>query len=105
MPRRKIVEKAISNLNILGSDAVWQPRKGAPPGNKNRLKNGRYTKIAKARRKEVAVMRKRVRVLVLRASLLVAETKAKRVRATNTPSSTPPPTPARGSRRAEESPS
>jgi hypothetical protein len=105
VPRRKIVENAILSLNMLGTDDVWQPRMGPPPGSQNALKNGRYTKAAKASRKEVAAMCKRVRAIVQRAALLVAEMEAERRRATSTPSSTPPPTPARGSRRAEESPS
>jgi len=63
-PKRKRVANVISSFKILWPGDVWNPRMGAPPGNRNRLKNGRYTKKAKALRARVFDFKKRVKVML-----------------------------------------
>ncbi|HEY5338933.1 MAG TPA: hypothetical protein VIJ85_12065 [Rhizomicrobium sp.] len=51
-----------STLNMLGPDDVWQPRMGAPRGNRNALKNGRHTKAARALRARIRDFKSRVKL-------------------------------------------
>ena len=64
---------------MLRREDVWHPRMGAPPGNRNRLKNGRYTKDAKALRARIRDLRRRVKI----ALAVVNETLDARAWATN----------------------
>jgi hypothetical protein len=43
-------ENAISTIKMLRREDVWHPRVGAPRGNRNALKNGHYTREARALR-------------------------------------------------------
>ena len=43
-----------STIKMLRPEDVWHPRIGAPIGNRNRLKHGRYTRECRALRKAIA---------------------------------------------------
>src|ERR1700741_269067 len=45
---RRMAENAKSTIKMLRPGQVWQPRIGAPPGNRNALKHGRYTHRTRA---------------------------------------------------------
>jgi hypothetical protein len=51
-----------TTIKPLRPDAVWQPPIGAPKGNKNALKTGRYTAEKQAARKQIARLIKRAHV-------------------------------------------
>ena len=55
-----------TTIKRLGPEDVWQPPIGAPKGNKNALKSGRYTTERKA-------LRRRIAALIRRAHIAVAE--------------------------------
>ncbi len=63
----KNAARSISTFKILRSEDVWHPRVGAPPGNTNALKHGRYAAARKAHRKRLAVLDAAVRELLRRA--------------------------------------
>ena len=56
-----------SILKALRPEEVWQPRVGAPLGNRNALKTGAHTSEARALRKNVAYIRRRMKALTARA--------------------------------------
>ena len=49
-------------IKLLRPEDVWQPPLGAPKGNKNALKSGRYTTDKKALRRQMARLIKRAHV-------------------------------------------
>ncbi len=66
VPQNKAA-KAISSFKPLRPEDVWHPRIGAPLGNQNALKHGRYTKARKAQKKRLALLNAGVREIVRRA--------------------------------------
>ena len=61
-----------STFKMLRPEDVWHPRVGAPLGNRNRLKHGRYTNECKAIRRSIAKWRRETRALMLRAQAELA---------------------------------
>ena len=53
-----------SMIKMLRTEDVWQPRLGAPRGNRNRFKTGLYTNEAKALRKQIAAWKLSTRMLL-----------------------------------------
>ena len=51
-------------IKILRPEDVWQPKLGAPRGNRNRFKTGLYTNEAKALRKQIAQWKRETRALL-----------------------------------------
>jgi len=45
---------------------VWQPKRGAPFGNRNAFKTGMHTKVPRALRKEIARWKRETRALLLK---------------------------------------
>src|SRR4029077_19011473 len=74
--RRKAIEKMISTIKMLRLEDVWHPRIGAPRGNRNALKHGRYTNARKAQKKRLALVRAGVRALQRRARKTIFEVEA-----------------------------
>ncbi len=56
-----------TSLKMLGPEDLWQPRMGPPRGNRNALKNGHHTKPLRDLRKQVAITRRTMKVLIERA--------------------------------------
>jgi len=52
---------------MLRPEDIWQPRIGAPPGNRNALKTGAHTSQARQLRKDVAYILRRMKSLMERA--------------------------------------
>lgn len=59
-------------IKPLHPDQVWQPKLGAPTGNRNALKSGKHTVAVVDWRKRVASWRRRVRA-ALAAAPIAAE--------------------------------
>ncbi|HEY8947446.1 MAG TPA: hypothetical protein VIM56_01035 [Rhizomicrobium sp.] len=53
-------------IKMLRPEDVWQPKLGAPRGNRNRFKTGLYTNEAKALRKQIAAWKRETRTLLQR---------------------------------------
>jgi hypothetical protein len=51
-------------IKMLRPEDVWQPKLGAPRGNRNRFKIGLYTNEAKALRKQIATWKRTTRALL-----------------------------------------
>ena len=57
-----------SSLEMLRPDDIWQPRMGAPPGNRNRLRHGNETRAMKELRHLIAQWRRQTAALLARAA-------------------------------------
>jgi hypothetical protein len=76
-----------SKIKMLRREDVWHPRVGAPPGNRNRLKHGRFTGEVRALKKQVADWRRTTKGLMRRAEHELAVREAARQNARATPDS------------------
>ena len=85
-------------IKILRLDEVWQPRVGAPNGNRNARRTGRHDAEAMSLRRRIAQFRRRAKALLARAGDEIV----KRQALTNTRPSAPAPIPAPAPRRAAE---
>jgi hypothetical protein len=72
---------------MLRPEDAWHPRVGAPPGNKNRLKHGRFTREVRGLKKQVTEWRHTTRVLMQHAARELAVREAARQNARATPDS------------------
>jgi hypothetical protein len=88
-------------IKMLRPDDIWQPKLGAPNGNRNARKHGRRDTEAMALRHRIAQLRRRAKALLARAGDEIA----KRQAPTNSRPSTPAPIPAHALHRAAETPS
>jgi hypothetical protein len=70
---------------MLRREDVWHPRVGAPPGNKNRLKHGRFTGEVRALKKQVTEWRRTTKALMQHAVRELAVREAARQNAGATP--------------------
>jgi hypothetical protein len=50
-------------INILRPEQIWQPKRGAPLGNRNARKHGRSDRGARELRRRIAAYRRRARAL------------------------------------------
>ncbi len=50
-------------IKILGPEQIWQPKRGAPFGNRNAFRHGRSDRGARELRRRIAAYRRRVRAL------------------------------------------
>jgi len=51
-------------IKMLRPDQIWQPRVGAPPGNRNALTHGRQTRAARALRARIRDVRRRAHAAI-----------------------------------------
>ncbi len=54
-------------IKMLRSDDVWQPKLGAPRGNRNARRTGPHDRDARLLRKRIAAFRRRAKALMLQA--------------------------------------
>ena len=59
-----MARERISTIKMLRPDDVWQPRIGAPPGNRNRLKTGLHTAEVRDLRRRLRAFHARVNALL-----------------------------------------
>ena len=59
-------------IKLLRADEVWQPRLGAPRGNRNALKSGRHDRATRDLCRRVAACRRRARTLMAQAQAVIA---------------------------------
>jgi hypothetical protein len=53
-----------TSFKLLRPEDVWQPKMGAPRGNRNALKIGAHTKEARSMRKQVTSVRRTMKLLI-----------------------------------------
>jgi hypothetical protein len=63
---------------MLRPEDVWHPRIGAPIGNRNRLKHGRFTREVRTLKKQIADWRRTTKVLMQHAARELAMREAAR---------------------------
>jgi len=51
-------------IKALRPDEVWHPKRGAPRGNRNAVKTGRYTAGARVLKRRIAEWRRKVRAVL-----------------------------------------
>ena len=61
-----------SSLKMLRPEQIWQPRMGAPLGNRNRLRHGNETRAMKELRRLMAQWRRETALLLARAACELA---------------------------------
>ena len=88
-------------IKMLRPEDIWQPKLGAPNGNRNARKHGHRDAEAMALRHRLAQLRRRAKALLARAGDEIAKHQAP----TNSRPSDPSPIPARARCRAAETPS
>ncbi len=59
-------------IKMLGPEDVWQPRRGAPKGNRNARKHGRFDAGARHLRRRIAALRRSAKALMSRAESEIA---------------------------------
>ncbi|MEJ0043842.1 MAG: hypothetical protein WDM81_17235 [Rhizomicrobium sp.] len=53
-------------IKMLRQEDVWQPKRGAPPGNRNARKHGRFDAEARRLRRRIAALRRAAKALISR---------------------------------------